>query len=57
MATIRRLSEYRYELTCTRVYEEGEEQLLEEDDESEHSSDLPLRLLMTIQPPRNMSFR
>ncbi|KZT38314.1 VID27-domain-containing protein [Sistotremastrum suecicum HHB10207 ss-3] len=42
MATIRRVSEYRYELACTRVYEEGEEQLLEEDDETTDEEVFPI---------------
>jgi hypothetical protein len=36
MATVRRTdTEFQYQLVITRVYEEGEENLLDEDDESE----------------------
>jgi hypothetical protein len=39
MATVRRTSvDFRYELAITRVYEPGEEQILDEDDESAYSS-------------------
>lgn len=38
MATVRRSSaEFQYQLVITRVYEEGEEALLDEDDESKPS--------------------
>ena len=39
MATIRRVlaHEHQFQLVITRVFEEGEEQLLEEEEECEHT--------------------
>lgn len=63
MATIRRLPavEHNFQLVITKVYEEGDQDLLEDEDESRCSDLLQLSLLCSnnkvpVQPTRRKSF-
>ena len=48
MATIRRVSavEHHFQLVITRVYEDGDQELLEDEDESARISDVICAMLM-----------